>query len=105
MGRAWDNWVVKQRGPKSKLTAAELRLAWEAIGREHGFGLDQVEELVELADLRRAIGVPKRDAISPQADELCEVLLARVNREHAYITKGDLGRLARQLAVGLVPGD
>jgi hypothetical protein len=101
-GRAFDAWIVKQRGPKSRLTSEELRRAWIEEADEHGFGPEAVEELVALADLRRAIGIPTRDERSPQADELRDLVLEHVCLEHASVPESYLFRLAHELAVGLI---
>jgi conjugative relaxase-like TrwC/TraI family protein len=101
-GRAFDAWIVKQRGPKARLTPEELLRAWIEEADEHGFGPEAVEQLVALADLRRAIGIPTRDEHSPQADELRDLVLEHVCQEHAFVPESYLFRLAHQLAVGLI---
>jgi conjugative relaxase-like TrwC/TraI family protein len=101
-GRAFDAWIVKQRGPKGRLTSEELRRAWIEEADEHGFGPEAAEELVALADLRRAIGMRTRDERSPQADELRDLVLEHVCHEHAFVPESYLFRLAHELAVGLI---
>ena len=86
-GPAWEAWIVKQRGPKAKLTAAELRL----------------ECLVAAADHRRAAGIPETNVDSPQVQEFRELLLQHVCQEYAFVPESYLDRLAHQLAVGLIP--
>jgi conjugative relaxase-like TrwC/TraI family protein len=102
VGRRWDAWIIKQRGPKSRLTSEELLRAWIEEADEHGFGPEAVEQLVALANLRRAIGIPTRAERSPQADELRDLVLEHVCREHAFVPESYLFRLAHELAVGLV---
>ena len=58
-GPAWEAWIIKQRGPKAKLIAAELRLEWMREAGEHDFGSEAVGELVAAADHRRAAGIPE----------------------------------------------
>jgi hypothetical protein len=102
-GPAWEAWIIRQRGPKAKLTAAELRLEWMREAREHDFGPDAVGELVDTADDRRAVGIPEIDIQSPQAQEFRELLLQHVCREYAFVPESYLDRVAYQLAVGLIP--
>jgi conjugative relaxase-like TrwC/TraI family protein len=102
-GRAWEAWIVKQRGPKGTLTPAELRLEWGQEAAEHGFGPEAVAELVAAADRRRAKGIRERTADGPEARQFRELLLAHVCREQAFIPEAHLDRLAHQLAVGLIP--
>jgi conjugative relaxase-like TrwC/TraI family protein len=101
-GRAFDAWIVKQRGPKTRLTSEELRRAWIDEAEEHGFGPEAVEELLALADLRRAVGIVTRDEHSTQADELRDLVLEHLCQEHAFVPESYLFRLAHELAVGLI---
>jgi hypothetical protein len=101
-GRAFDAWIVKQRGPKARLTSEELRRAWIEEAEEHGADPEAVEELLALADLRRAVGIVTRDEYSPQADELRDLVLEHVCQEHAFVPESYPFRLAHQLAVGLI---
>lgn len=102
-GPAWEAWIVKQRGPKAKLTAAELRLEWMEDAAEHAFGPEAVEDLVAAADHRQAAGIPETNVDSPQPQEFRELLLQHVCQEYAFVPESYLDRLAHQLAVGLIP--
>lgn len=101
-GPGWDKFVAEHRGPKSRLSPAEMREAWAADARAHEFGPEVVADAKERAAARTAEGIPERDTKGPEAEQLKREILADLCREHAVVPISDLAKLAQQRAIGLV---
>jgi conjugative relaxase-like TrwC/TraI family protein len=101
-GPGWDSFLISHRGPKSKLSAPELRVEWRAKGAGAGFWLADVRALVRKARARRAAGLRGRAEDSPEAEEFRRRMLAEICRDHAFVTMADVDRLTCQLAGGLM---
>jgi conjugative relaxase-like TrwC/TraI family protein len=101
-GPGWDSFLISHRGPKSKLSAPELRVEWRAKGAGAGFWLSDVRAVGRKAQARRAAGLRRRTEDSPEAEEFRRRMLAEICRDHAFVTMADVDRLICQLAGGLL---
>ncbi len=109
VGDGWEAFVMSHRGPKARLTAAELRAEWEVECAAHGLTPAAVDAMLGRANERRRAaqlvaqrGITRRKEEGEEATEFRRLMLEWVCRDHAFVSFADMERLAHQLAVGLL---
>ena len=101
-GTGWERFLEQHRGPKAKLTADEMRKAWEVEGQSYGFGPADAAMLHTGAQEAQRAGIEKRGKEGWAAEQLRREILADLCRERALVPERDLDKLLVQRSIGLM---
>ena len=101
-GTGWERFLEQHRGPKAKLTADEMREAWEAEGQTYGFGPAEAATLRARAEEAQKAGIEERGEEGWAAEQLRREVLADLCRDHALVSQRDLDNLLVQRSIGLM---
>jgi conjugative relaxase-like TrwC/TraI family protein len=101
-GTGWERFLEQHRGPKAKLTADEIREAWEVEGQSYGFGPADAVMLHTGAQEAQRAGIEERGKEGWAAEQLRREILADLCREHALVPERDLDKLLVQRSIGLM---